>query len=93
MRMSLVALFCASGFALYNGSGILADDKADLAKEMKKFQGAWTIESSVTGGTEVPADQLKGETCTVSPILAPLPSRSYAWRLTRHPKPSANCCC
>ncbi|MBI3408231.1 MAG: TIGR03067 domain-containing protein [Planctomycetes bacterium] len=27
---------------------------------MKKFQGTWTIESSVSGGMEVPADALKG---------------------------------
>ena len=50
-RVSLAALFCVVGFAASGGSGILADDKADLAKEAKKFQGAWTIESSVTGGT------------------------------------------
>jgi uncharacterized protein (TIGR03067 family) len=60
MRISLVALFCAVGFAASGGSGILADDKADLEKEVKKFQGSWTIESSVTGGKEAPADALKG---------------------------------
>ena len=54
---SLAAIFCAAFFA---ASGIQADDKADLEKEVKKFQGTWTIESSVTGGTELPADQLKG---------------------------------
>ena len=59
-RVSLAALFCAVGFAVSGGSGILADDKADLEKEAKKFQGAWTIESSVTGGKAIPADQLKG---------------------------------
>jgi len=57
MRISLVALFCAVGFA---PSGTLADDKADLEKELKKFQGTWTIESSETGGMAIPADQLKG---------------------------------
>src|SRR5262245_61143357 len=56
MRLSLVALFCAVGFA---ASGSLADDKEDLEKEVKKFQGAWTIESSVTGGKEIPAGDLK----------------------------------
>jgi len=59
MRISLVALFCAVGFAASSGSGALADDKADLEKEVKKFQGAWTIESSVTGGKELPAGELK----------------------------------
>jgi uncharacterized protein (TIGR03067 family) len=57
MRLSLIALFCAVGFA---ASGALADGKADVEKETKKFQGTWTIESSVTGGIEIPADQLKG---------------------------------
>lgn len=60
MRMSLVALFCVSGFAVAGGSGLLADDPADLEKELRKFQGAWTIESSVTGGMEIPRADLKG---------------------------------
>ena len=59
MRISLVALFCAVGFTASGGSGTLVDDKADLEKEVKKFQGAWTIESSVTGGKEIPAGDLK----------------------------------
>ena len=57
MRRSLTALFCAVGFA---ASGTLADDKADLEKEVRKFQGTWTIESSVTGGAAIPADRLTG---------------------------------
>jgi uncharacterized protein (TIGR03067 family) len=57
MRISLVALFCAVGFA---ASGAPADDKADLAKEVQKFQGAWTFESSEAGGQALPADALKG---------------------------------
>ena len=60
MRISLVTLFCAIGFTASGGSGILADDKADLEKEVKKFQGAWTFVSSETGGKELSADQLKG---------------------------------
>src|SRR5262245_9511542 len=60
MRISFAALCCAVGFAASASSGTLADDKADLEKEVKKFQGAWTIESSVTGGKELPADDLKG---------------------------------
>jgi uncharacterized protein (TIGR03067 family) len=51
--LSLAALFCVAGLAW-------ADDKTDIAKETKKFQGTWTIESSVTGGQEIPRDQLKG---------------------------------
>jgi uncharacterized protein (TIGR03067 family) len=60
MRISLLALFCAVGFITSGGSGTLADGKADIEKELKKFQGAWTIESSVAGGQELPADQLNG---------------------------------
>jgi uncharacterized protein (TIGR03067 family) len=56
LRRSLAALFCAVGVA---ASGV-AGAQADIEKELEKFQGAWTIESSATGGTEVPADQLKG---------------------------------
>jgi uncharacterized protein (TIGR03067 family) len=60
MRRSLAALFCAVGFAASGGTGILADDKADLEKEVRKFQGTWTLESSETGGKEIPARDLKG---------------------------------
>jgi hypothetical protein len=60
VRTSLPALFCAVGFAAFGGSGILADDKADLAKEVRKFQSTWTFESSKTGGKELPAAVLKG---------------------------------
>lgn len=59
-RLSLAALFCAVGFAASGIAGAQADDKADVEKELKKFQGTWTLESSTTGGTEIPADQLKG---------------------------------
>ena len=55
-KISLAALFCAVSFA---ASGV-AGAQADVEKELKKFQGTWTIESSVTGGTELPADQLEG---------------------------------
>src|SRR5947199_4749383 len=59
MRISLAALFCAVGFAASGGSGTLADEKADLEKEVRKFQGTWTFESSETGGKELPAGELK----------------------------------
>jgi uncharacterized protein (TIGR03067 family) len=59
MRISLVALLCAVGFAASGGSGTLADEKADLEKEVRKFQGAWTFESSETGGEKLPAGELK----------------------------------
>ena len=56
----VAALFCAIGFGVSAVTGALADEKRDLEMEVKKFQGIWTIESSVAGGTETPADQLKG---------------------------------
>ena len=57
MRISLVALFCVVGFA---ASGTLADEKADLEKEIRKFQGTWTFESSEAGGEKLPVGELKG---------------------------------
>jgi uncharacterized protein (TIGR03067 family) len=54
MRFPLVSLVCALGLV-----AAAADDKPDVAKETKKFQGNWTIESSETGGQKVPAEQLK----------------------------------
>ena len=59
MRISSVLLFCAVGIAASGGPGTVADDKAELEKEARKFQGTWTFESSVTGSEELPADQLK----------------------------------
>lgn len=59
-RICLAALCCAIVFGESGGSRLLADDKADFAKETKKFQGTWTIESSVTGGQEIPRTQLQG---------------------------------
>src|SRR5437763_16931726 len=57
MRISLVAILCVLGFT---ASGGRADEKPDVAKELKKFQGTWTFESSESGGQKMPADQLKG---------------------------------
>jgi hypothetical protein len=59
MRISLAALWCAVGFAVSGGSGTRADDKADLAKEVRKFQGTWTFESSKTGGKKLAADAVQ----------------------------------
>jgi uncharacterized protein (TIGR03067 family) len=57
MRITLAALFCGLGLA---ASCALADDKADLEKEVRRFQGAWTIESSETGGKKLAISELKG---------------------------------
>jgi uncharacterized protein (TIGR03067 family) len=59
MRNALVALFCVAGFVASGATVVFADDKADIEKEVKKFQGSWTIESSETGGEKLPADDLK----------------------------------
>ena len=59
-RISLAALSCVVGFTASGVAGALADANADLEKEVRKFQGTWTLESSVTGGQELPGDQLKG---------------------------------
>lgn len=57
MRISLVVLCCAIGFAVSGGPGTEAADKA--TKELKKFQGTWNIESSEAGGQQLPAADLK----------------------------------
>jgi uncharacterized protein (TIGR03067 family) len=56
MRSSLMLLFCAVGVS---ASASRAEDKPDVEKELKKFQGVWTTESSEYGGQKLPADQLK----------------------------------
>ena len=60
MRISFAALCCALGFTASGGFGNPADDKADVEKEVRKFQGTWTFESCATGGKELPAGELKG---------------------------------
>jgi uncharacterized protein (TIGR03067 family) len=63
MRRSLVTLLTLSGVlgvALLGWSAAGADEKADLEKEVKKFQGTWTFESSEAGGQALPPDSLKG---------------------------------
>ena len=59
MQNFLVALCCAIGLAVPGWPGAAADDKADLEKEVKKFQGTWTFESSEAGGQQLPASELK----------------------------------
>jgi uncharacterized protein (TIGR03067 family) len=57
----LAALFCAVCF-VPGGSSILADDKTDVEKELRKFQGVWTIESMESGGKKIPAEAMKDVT-------------------------------
>src|SRR6516165_1425776 len=58
MRVAIVTLFCTLALAASGGSGVRADDKADVDKE--KFQGAWTFESVEAGGNALAAGELKG---------------------------------
>ena len=60
MRIGLVTLLCTLLLTTSAGMGARADDKEDVEKEIKKFQGVWTFESVVTGGKEEPAGDLKG---------------------------------
>jgi len=64
MRIALVTLLCTLGLSASGGPGARADDKADVEKELKKFQGTWTFESVEAGGKKLPADQFKGITVT-----------------------------
>lgn len=61
MRSALTTLLCTLGLA---ASGARADDKADVEKELKRFQGAWTFASVEAGGMELPAAGFKGMTVT-----------------------------
>lgn len=62
MRIALVTLLCTLGHTAAGGIGVRADDKEDVNKELKKFEGTWTFESVEAGGKELPADQFKGMT-------------------------------
>jgi uncharacterized protein (TIGR03067 family) len=53
MRILLIALLCAISVAASGG-------EADLEKEAKKFQGAWSLESSDTSGKKLSTEDLKG---------------------------------
>jgi uncharacterized protein (TIGR03067 family) len=64
MRIALVTLLCTLGLSASGGTGARADDKADVEKELKTFQGTWTFESVEAGGKKLPADQFKGMTVT-----------------------------
>ena len=64
MRIALVTLLSTLVLTASGGTGGRAGDKADVQKELKKFQGTWTFESVETGGKEVPAAEFKGITVT-----------------------------
>jgi hypothetical protein len=64
MRISLAVLFCGLVLSTAGGTGARADDKADVVKELKKFQGTWTVERVEAGGQELPIELFKGMTVT-----------------------------
>jgi uncharacterized protein (TIGR03067 family) len=64
MRIALVSLHCILVLTASSATGARADDKADVEKELKKFEGTWTFESVEAGGKEVPAAQFIGITVT-----------------------------
>ena len=64
MRIARVTLLCTLVLTASGGSGARAGDKADVEKELKKFQGTWTFASVEAGGKEAPAAEFKGMTVT-----------------------------
>jgi uncharacterized protein (TIGR03067 family) len=64
MRSVFVILFYILGLLASGIPNVRADDKADVEKELKKFQGIWTFESVEAGGKKLPADQFQGMTVT-----------------------------
>ena len=64
MRVAPVTLLCALVLTAPGGAGAREDYKAEVEKELKKFQGTWTFESVEAGGKKLPADQFKGITVT-----------------------------
>ena len=64
MRIAFVTLLCTLALTTVGGTGAWADDKGDVEKELKKFQGTWTVESVEAGGMELPIDLFKGMTVT-----------------------------
>ena len=60
MRTALVTLLCALTLAVPGWINARAEDKPDIERELKKFQGTWTFESSQAGGQELPTGELKG---------------------------------
>jgi uncharacterized protein (TIGR03067 family) len=62
MRIAIASVL-ASFYFLYSGPpGVRADEKADVEKELKKFQGVWTFDSVEMGGMKDPPENLKDMT-------------------------------
>ena len=57
-----MALLCTLMLTAAGLIGARADDKAEVEKELKKFQGTWMFESVEAGGKKLPTGPLKGRT-------------------------------
>jgi uncharacterized protein (TIGR03067 family) len=64
LRFALVTLLGTVVCTASGRSGARGDDQADVEKELKKLQGAWTFESVEVGGKEQPAAEFKDMTVT-----------------------------
>src|SRR5579883_813704 len=64
MRTVVVALLCTLVLANSGRTGARGDRKADVEKELEKFQGTWTFASVEAGGKKHSAAEFKGVTVT-----------------------------
>lgn len=64
MRIPLMTLVCTLVLFAFGGTGVRGGDKAAVEKELKKFQGAWTVELVEAEGKQIPIDNFKGMTVT-----------------------------
>ncbi len=62
MQITLLTLLWILGLVACGRTAARPEDKADVEKELKKFQGTWTFESVEEGSKEVPAAEFKGMT-------------------------------
>jgi uncharacterized protein (TIGR03067 family) len=64
MRIALMTILCTLVLTAAGGPSARADDKADIDKDRKKFQGTWTFQSVESRGKEQPASEFKGMSVT-----------------------------
>src|SRR5579872_5299870 len=64
MRIALMTLLCTLVLIAAGGTGTRADDRQNVEKELRKFQGTWTFASVEAAGKEQPAAEFKGMTVT-----------------------------
>lgn len=64
MRIAPATLLCILALIVSGGTGTRAGDKAEIEKDVKRFQGVWTFDYVEAGGKEVPIAGFKGMTVT-----------------------------